>query len=146
MGLLYGRRRGSSRVWLDFARIVSYNILAWIPRVSAVSAALARRHPCQNRIPGCSAVGSAPALGAGCRGFESLHSDQNFDRKQGLFSAFGHFSFSEVSKRSPPLESNRTCISQAKSAPRQAFFISLITWPGQPPLVIKGTTVFPVKS
>ena len=45
MGLLYGRRRGSSRVWLDFARIVSYNILAWIPRVSAVSAALARRHP-----------------------------------------------------------------------------------------------------
>ena len=63
MGLLYGRRRGSSRVWLDFARIVSYNILAWIPRVSAVSAALARRHPCQNRIPGCSAVGSAPALG-----------------------------------------------------------------------------------
>ena len=64
MGLLYGRRRGSSRVWLDFARIVSYNILAWIPRVSAVSAALARRHPCQNRIPGCSAVGSAPALGA----------------------------------------------------------------------------------
>ena len=76
MGLLYGRRRGSSRVWLDFARIVSYNILAWIPRVSAVSAALARRHPCQNRIPGCSAVGSAPALGAGCRGFESLHSDQ----------------------------------------------------------------------
>ena len=35
MGLLYGRRRGSSRVWLDFARIVSYNILAWIPRVSA---------------------------------------------------------------------------------------------------------------
>ena len=63
MGLLYGRRRGSSRVWLDFARIVSYNILAWIPRVSAVSAALARRHPCQNRIPGCGAVGSAPALG-----------------------------------------------------------------------------------
>ena len=77
MGLLYGRRRGSSRVWLDFARIVSYNILAWIPRVSAVSAALARRHPCQNRIPGCSAVGSAPALGAGCREFESPHSDQN---------------------------------------------------------------------
>ena len=27
-------------------------------------------------MPGCSAVGSAPALGAGCRGFESLHSDQ----------------------------------------------------------------------
>jgi hypothetical protein len=78
MGLLYGRRRGSSRVWLDFARIVSYNILAWIPRVSAVSAALARRHPCQNRIPGCSAVGSAPALGAGCREFESPHSDHTW--------------------------------------------------------------------
>ena len=29
-------------------------------------------------------------MGAGCRGFESLHSDQNFDRKQRLFSAFGH--------------------------------------------------------
>ena len=31
-------------------------------------------------ITGCSAVGSAPALGAGCRGFKSLHSDQ---KKQG---------------------------------------------------------------
>ena len=40
---------------------------------------------------GCSAVGSAPALGAGCRGFESLHSDQNFDRKRKKISAFGHF-------------------------------------------------------
>ena len=28
-------------------------------------------------ISGCSAVGSAPALGAGCRAFESPHSDQN---------------------------------------------------------------------
>ncbi len=28
------------------------------------------------RTSGCSAVGSAPALGAGCRGFKSLHSDQ----------------------------------------------------------------------
>ena len=27
-------------------------------------------------ISGCSAVGSAPALGAGCRVFESPHSDQ----------------------------------------------------------------------
>ena len=27
------------------------------------------------KISGCSAVGSAPALGAGCRGFKSLHSD-----------------------------------------------------------------------
>ena len=46
--------------------------------VAAVSAALARRHPCQNRIPGCSAVGSAPALGAGCREFESPHSDHTW--------------------------------------------------------------------
>ena len=30
----------------------------------------------QLNISGCSADGSAPALGAGCRGFESLHSDQ----------------------------------------------------------------------
>ena len=28
----------------------------------------------------CSAVGSAPALGAGCREFESLHLDHNFFR------------------------------------------------------------------
>ena len=35
MGLLYGRRRGSSRVWLDLPRIVSYNILAWISRLGA---------------------------------------------------------------------------------------------------------------
>ena len=28
-----------------------------------------------NSITGCSAVGSAPALGAGCRRFESCHSD-----------------------------------------------------------------------
>ena len=41
--------------------------------------------------PGCSAIGSAPALGAGCRGFESLHSDQNFDRKRISSSTFGHF-------------------------------------------------------
>ena len=39
---------------------------------------VARRHPCQNRIPGCSAVGSAPALGAGCREFESPHSDHTW--------------------------------------------------------------------
>jgi hypothetical protein len=30
-------------------------------------------------------------LGAGCRGFESLHSDQNFDRKRKIISVFGHF-------------------------------------------------------
>lgn len=35
---------------------------------------------------------SRNSLGAGCRGFESLHSDQNFDRKQRFISAFGHFS------------------------------------------------------
>ena len=33
----------------------------------------------KSNISGCSAVGSAPALGAGCRGFESLHSDQKRD-------------------------------------------------------------------
>ena len=40
---------------------------------------------------GCSAVGSARGLGPRCRRFESCHSDQNFDRKQSLFSTFGHF-------------------------------------------------------
>ena len=38
-----------------------------------------------NIVSGCSAVGSAPALGAGCRRFESCHSDQKettiFDKK-----------------------------------------------------------------
>lgn len=37
------------------------------------------------------AEGSDIGLGAGCRGFESLHSDQNFDRKRKIISAFGHF-------------------------------------------------------
>ena len=32
--------------------------------------------PDKNQITGCSADGSAPALGAGCRRFESCHSDQ----------------------------------------------------------------------
>ena len=31
-------------------------------------------------ISGCSAVGSAPALGAGCRRFESCHSDQILEK------------------------------------------------------------------
>ena len=33
--------------------------------------------PSHNFISGCSAVGSAPALGAGCRRFESCHSDHD---------------------------------------------------------------------
>lgn len=55
-------------------------------------------------------------------------------------------SLSGVSRWSPPLESNCTCISQAVATPGQAFFMSLMTWPGQPPLVINGTTVLPVRS
>ena len=35
--------------------------------------------PDGNLITGCSAVGSAPALGAGCRRFESCHSDQTLE-------------------------------------------------------------------
>ena len=40
-------------------------------------------------ITGCSAVGSAPALGAGCRRFESCHSDHlsQKNRLKGGFSA-----------------------------------------------------------
>ena len=34
-------------------------------------------HSYNHFISGCSAVGSAPALGAGCREFKSPHSDQN---------------------------------------------------------------------
>ena len=37
---------------------------------------------------GCSAVGSAPALGAGCRRFESCHSDQ-YGRVAQLVSSIG---------------------------------------------------------
>ena len=40
-----------------------------------------------NAISGCSAVGSAPALGAGCREFEPLHSDHKKSN------AFGYYSF-----------------------------------------------------
>ena len=42
------------------------------------------------KTPGCSAVGSAPALGAGCRRFESCHSDQRAPRlvRGALWSSF----------------------------------------------------------
>gem|GEM_PF-1723452 len=47
---------------------------------------------------GCSAVGSAPALGAGCRGFESLHSDQKkSDDPCGQWTSF----FSDVRDSNP---------------------------------------------
>ncbi len=38
--------------------------------------AFPQRERVKKEAPGCSAVGSAPALGAGCRVFESPHSDQ----------------------------------------------------------------------
>ena len=41
----------------------------------------------KNSITGCSAVGSAPALGAGCRRFESCHSD-HLSWKNRLFGGF----------------------------------------------------------
>ena len=41
----------------------------------------------ENSITGCSAVGSAPALGAGCRRFESCHSDHLFQKNR-LFRRF----------------------------------------------------------
>ena len=41
----------------------------------------------KNSITGCSAVGSAPALGAGCRRFESCHSD-HLSLKSRLFRRF----------------------------------------------------------
>ena len=43
--------------------------------------------PPHNFISGCSAVGSAPALGAGCRRFESCHSD-HLSWKNRLFRRF----------------------------------------------------------
>ena len=41
----------------------------------------------RKQITGCSAAGSAPALGAGCRGFKSLHSDHLY-KKNRLFRRF----------------------------------------------------------
>ena len=41
----------------------------------------------KNSITGCSAVGSAPALGAGCRRFESCHSD-HLSQKNRLLGGF----------------------------------------------------------
>ena len=35
-------------------------------------------------LSGCSAVGSAPALGAGCREFEPLHSDHKKSNTAGI--------------------------------------------------------------
>ena len=40
---------------------------------------------------GVAQFGSALPWGGRGRGFKSRHSDQRFDRKQCLFSAFGHF-------------------------------------------------------
>ena len=44
------------------------------------------------------------------------------------------------------LQKQKEQIEETTFAPLQAAFISFITCPGQPPFVIKGTTVFPVKS
>lgn len=48
------------------------------------------------------------SLGAGCRGFESLHSDQNFDRKRKIISAFGRFRMFLIEK--PVLKSTAALI------------------------------------
>ena len=57
-----------------------------------------------NKISGCSAVGSALALGARCREFESPHSDQNsvksFD--------FAEFFFAFVAKYTQTLPGGET--------------------------------------
>lgn len=45
-----------------------------------------------NKIRGVAQLASAPALGAGCRGFESLHSDQKIAENEGFRSIFGYFS------------------------------------------------------
>ena len=54
----------------------------------------------KNSITGCSAVGSAPALGAGCRRFESCHSD-HLSQKNRLKGGF--------SKKGGPSDRIRTC-------------------------------------
>ena len=62
-----GKRSGATR-----------SIAKWITSETTMLQQEARRTSRKNlinAISGCSAVGSAPALGAGCREFEPLHSD-----------------------------------------------------------------------
>ena len=68
---------------------------------SAPRAAVKRQ---KKRISGCSAVGSAPHLGCGCRGFESRHSDQSecsYGHSDFYFSSF----VMNVGARRTPVES-----------------------------------------
>ena len=73
---------------------------------------------------GCSAAGSAPALGAGCREFKSLHSDQitqvrtlvvqkcicDTDEDAAEIKIFAVFSFSQIEK--PPASAHTVAIAQ----------------------------------
>ena len=69
-------------------------------------------HSYNHFISGCSAVGSAPALGAGCREFESPHSDQNsvksFD--------FAEFFFIFVAKYTQTLPGGKTCFFKGRKS------------------------------
>ena len=62
-------------------------------------------------LSGCSAVGSAPALGAGCRGFESRHSDQNAINR---FCGLWHFLF-VLEVGFEKLNATRTSVAAASS-------------------------------
>ena len=53
---------------------------AWLLTFPAVSGIINKRF--KNAFSGCSAVGSALALGARCRRFESCHSDHNVETKK----------------------------------------------------------------
>lgn len=56
-----------------------------VPKSIGFGAKRAEKSPYKRTIP------YDASLGAGYRGFESLHSDQNFDRKRKIISAFGRF-------------------------------------------------------
>ena len=60
------------------------------PRIESRKS-ISRKQTKKHNTTGCGAVGSAGGLGPSGRRFDPCHSDQNFDRKQSLFSTFGHF-------------------------------------------------------
>ena len=82
MTILYIHSSKNTRCWQPFfllTRFFSRSIIIWSQRICAeiILRIYFFTFHCYIllNISGCSADGSAPALGAGCRGFKSLHSD-----------------------------------------------------------------------
>ena len=80
-------------IWSTFRifKLLSWQYTLAARRILGYNWKADRRIGGRRTISGCSAVGSAGGLGPSGRRFDPCHSDQNFDRKQSLFSTFGHF-------------------------------------------------------